>query len=59
MSNDDDAPPDPLAELDQAIAGLATRAKVMHGYFEALKAEGFDADQALALTIAYHDKWPV
>jgi hypothetical protein len=50
---EDDKVPDPLAELDQLAAGLATRAKVLHDYYAALVGEGFTASEALALVLGF------
>lgn len=57
MSEGDEAPPDPLAALDQVKAGLHTRAALIRSYFESLKAAGFNDDQALTLTVAYQNQF--
>ncbi len=48
---------DPLpklrADLDQAIAGMAEFARLVHGYFTQCVAAGFSERQALSLTVAY------
>lgn len=49
----DDETPDPLAQFDQLIAGVKDWLKVVHAYYTAALAQGFDANQAMALTIAY------
>ena len=49
----DDQVPDPLAELDQALAAMSTMAKARRTYFNALTAEGFSEQQALELTTAW------
>ncbi len=50
-------PEDPLpklrADLDQAIAGMAEFARLVHGYFTQCVAAGFSERQALSLTVAY------
>lgn len=56
---DDPEPADPLAELDQALAALVTRAKIVRVYFIGLLAEGFDAEQAFTLTRDYAEKWTI
>ena len=48
----DDEIPDPLAILDQALAKLSTRAKILRSYYLDLTNEGFDPAQALAIVIA-------
>ena len=49
-------PEDPLpklrADLDQAIAGMAEVARLLHGYFTQLVAAGFSERQALTMTVA-------
>lgn len=49
----DEPVPDPLAQLDQAMAEMATLAKIIHAHYAAMLAAGFTCDQALALTLSY------
>ena len=50
-----DDPRDPMPEIvaamDQAIAGMETPARFLKGTFDAFVKEGFNAEQALQLTI--------
>jgi hypothetical protein len=56
---DDDDPPDVLAAVDQGIAGLGTRAKIIRAYYKHLLDQEFDQDQAFQLTRDYAAKWTV
>lgn len=49
--------PDPLANFDQALRELADVARIMRCYYRALTGEGFDAKQALTLTVAYQSRF--
>lgn len=51
MSDDDI--PDPLAALDQGLASLTLRARILRHYFEALTTQGFNDEQAMDLTRDY------
>jgi hypothetical protein len=42
------------AEVDQRIAVFPETARMVRGYFAALKDAGFSEDQAMALTLDYH-----
>ena len=48
--------PDIIAAVDQWSATVKQYARVMRSYYEALMAEGFNAEQALALTLAYQSR---
>ncbi len=45
--------PDPLANLDQHLRGLADLARVVGTYYTELIAQGFAVDQAFGLAVAY------
>jgi hypothetical protein len=51
-------PVDPIpliqAEVDQRIAVFPESARLMRGYFDALRYAGFSEDQAFELTRDYH-----
>lgn len=40
-------------ELDQAIEGAKTMAKLLRGYFLELRSQGFSASEALTLVVEY------
>jgi hypothetical protein len=50
---DDEDVPDPLANLDQAMAELRTMGRILRAHFDAMVSAGFDVTQALKLTIGY------
>jgi hypothetical protein len=56
---DEEPTPDPLAFLDQALAGLSTRAQVIRAYYQALLERGFSEEQAFTLTRDYAAKWSI
>lgn len=58
MSDDED-PPDLLAAVDQGIAGLGTRAKIIRAYYDWLLGQQFNEEQAFTLTRDYAAKWTV
>jgi hypothetical protein len=58
MSDDDD-PVDPIAALDQGIAGLGTRARVIRAYYNGLVEHGFTDEQTFQLTRDYAAKWSI
>lgn len=45
--------PDPIAALEQALAGMKEIVKIVRTYYTQAIAQGFDERQALQLTIAY------
>jgi hypothetical protein len=49
----EDETPDPLAQLDQALAEMATMAKLLRAHYCAMIAAGFAVEQAIALTLSY------
>lgn len=51
MSNDDDAIPDPVANMDQALASAGDVARLASGLYGAFQAEGFNDAQAIYLTV--------
>lgn len=60
MSDDDlpelptpDDVPDLAAMMEQAKAGVTTRATLLRLYYDGMVAAGFSVDQALAITIAF------
>lgn len=55
MPEPDEQPdvPDPIAELDQTLAGLVDMARLIHGYYTGLLAAGFNEAQAFGLTLGY------
>jgi hypothetical protein len=48
-----DRVPDPIAALDQALAGMPNMARILRAYYDALIAQGFTEHQATALTKGY------
>ena len=48
-----DEMPDPLAEFDQTLRGMADMAKATRAYYLGLVAAGFTAPEALQLTVAW------
>jgi hypothetical protein len=59
VSDEDPEIPDPLANIDQAIAGLATRAHILRGYYVALVENNFTEEQALEIVVSYQNLWPI
>lgn len=56
MTDDDDIDddePDPLAAIDQLVRGLSDFARIIWAHYAAMVDQGFTADQALELSIAY------
>lgn len=51
----DEQPPDPLGAFEQMVRGLGETARVLGAYFTALTEQGFSADQALQLTVAFQE----
>lgn len=45
--------PDPIAALDQALAGMPNMARILRAYYDALIAQGFTEHQAVTLTKSY------
>lgn len=45
------------ADMDQAQRGLADMAKLVGSYFDSLRAEGFERDEALVLAVNYQDNF--
>lgn len=57
--DDEEDVPDLLAAIDQGIAGLGSRAKIIKGYHGwKLLEVGFNEQQAFELTRDHAAKWP-
>jgi hypothetical protein len=55
--SDDEPIPDPLAQIDQVMAGLKMRAQLARAFYEGLIEQGFEETQAFILTRDYAGKW--
>lgn len=50
---EDGTPADPIAELDQALAGMRHMALILRTYYDELRNQAFTENDAMQLTLNY------